>query len=163
MAWLWALHMDDVSRDAARREILCKGRLVEGHPLLGSFVKSASHQGVEILRAVGFDFIVIDQEHAPLGREAVMIGCADLAVSRGEAFVDSSNVCRAVQRVSRAAIATGRRVLAPASSVAAAKWLLDLSIEALVVSTDQGLLRGGATEVRRDFSLRRTEITGTAA
>src|SRR6202020_2885616 len=74
MAWLWALHMVDVSRDAARREILCKGRLVEGHPLLGTFVKSASHQGVEILRAVGFDFIVIDQAHAPLGREAVMIG-----------------------------------------------------------------------------------------
>jgi 2-keto-3-deoxy-L-rhamnonate aldolase RhmA len=96
------------------------------------------------------------------GVDAVMIGCADLAVSLGEASVDSSNVCQAVQRVSRAAIATGRRVLAPASSVGAAKWLLDLGIDALVVSTDQGLLRAGATEVCRDFSVRRTEIAGKA-
>jgi 2-keto-3-deoxy-L-rhamnonate aldolase RhmA len=39
--------------------------------LLGSFIKSPSSHAVEILGYVGFDFVVIDQEHAPLDRAAI--------------------------------------------------------------------------------------------
>lgn len=35
--------------------------------LLGTFIKTASHQTVEILGVAGFDFAIIDCEHAPFG------------------------------------------------------------------------------------------------
>jgi 2-keto-3-deoxy-L-rhamnonate aldolase RhmA len=40
-------------------------------PLLGTFVKMPTPQAIEILGAEGFDFIVIDGEHAPLGRAEI--------------------------------------------------------------------------------------------
>ena len=40
-------------------------------PLLGTFVKMPSPNVIEILGAEGFDFIVIDSEHAPLGRAEI--------------------------------------------------------------------------------------------
>ena len=39
-----------------------------GHPLVGSFIKSPGVCATEILGDLGFDFIVVDEEHAPLGR-----------------------------------------------------------------------------------------------
>jgi 2-keto-3-deoxy-L-rhamnonate aldolase RhmA len=36
-------------------------------PLLGTFVKLPGTQAIEIIGAAGFDFVVIDREHAPLG------------------------------------------------------------------------------------------------
>jgi len=36
-----------------------------GRPLLGGFIKTASHQVVELLALTGIDFAVIDAEHAP--------------------------------------------------------------------------------------------------
>lgn len=40
-------------------------------PLLGTFVKLPTSQAIEILGAEGFDFVVIDGEHAPLGRAEI--------------------------------------------------------------------------------------------
>lgn len=40
-------------------------------PLLGAFIKSPAWQGVEMIGVQGYDFIVIDEEHAPLNRETV--------------------------------------------------------------------------------------------
>jgi 2-keto-3-deoxy-L-rhamnonate aldolase RhmA len=37
-------------------------------PLLGAFVKTASHQAVELVAAAGMDFAVVDAEHAPFDR-----------------------------------------------------------------------------------------------
>ncbi len=40
-------------------------------PLLGTFVKMPTSQAIEILGSEGFDFVVIDSEHAPLGRAEI--------------------------------------------------------------------------------------------
>jgi staphyloferrin B biosynthesis citrate synthase len=40
-------------------------------PLLGAFIKSPNWQGIEIIGAQGYDFTVIDEEHAPFNRETV--------------------------------------------------------------------------------------------
>jgi len=60
--------VNDTHRLAARfRERL----LARREALLGSFVKTPAPQPVEILGAVGFDFVVIDAEHAPMDRQAL--------------------------------------------------------------------------------------------
>ncbi|HXC60964.1 MAG TPA: aldolase/citrate lyase family protein [Steroidobacteraceae bacterium] len=43
-------------------------RLRTRAPLLGTFIKTPVPHPVEIMGAVGFDFVVIDQEHAPFDR-----------------------------------------------------------------------------------------------
>ena len=43
-------------------------RLRGGKPLAGVFVKSRDPAHVEILALAGFDFVVIDAEHAAFGR-----------------------------------------------------------------------------------------------
>jgi 2-keto-3-deoxy-L-rhamnonate aldolase RhmA len=42
-----------------------------GQRLAGTFVKTASHQTVEVLGTTGLDFIVIDAEHAPFSQNAL--------------------------------------------------------------------------------------------
>jgi 2-keto-3-deoxy-L-rhamnonate aldolase RhmA len=44
-------------------------RFVRREPLIGSFVKTPT--GHAILGDVGFDFVVLDQEHAPFDRSAI--------------------------------------------------------------------------------------------
>lgn len=43
-------------------------RLRKGEPVVGIFVKTASHQVFEILAGAGVDYVVIDAEHAPYDR-----------------------------------------------------------------------------------------------
>lgn len=43
-------------------------RLQAGAPLVGTFLKTPTSHGTEIVGALGFDFVVIDQEHAPFDR-----------------------------------------------------------------------------------------------
>jgi 2-keto-3-deoxy-L-rhamnonate aldolase RhmA len=45
-----------------------RARVRSGAPLVGTFVKTASHQTLEVLGTTGLDFTVIDAEHAPFGR-----------------------------------------------------------------------------------------------
>src|SRR5690606_26689245 len=42
-----------------------------GEPVLGMFVKTTSPQIIELLACTTLDFIVLDAEHAPFGREAL--------------------------------------------------------------------------------------------
>lgn len=44
-------------------------RLLSRHPMFGTFLKLPTTQVVEILGPIGYDFVVIDQEHAALGRD----------------------------------------------------------------------------------------------
>lgn len=46
-------------------------RISAHEPMLGTFVKFPSSQAIEILGAEGFDFVVIDAEHAPLDRTQI--------------------------------------------------------------------------------------------
>lgn len=46
-------------------------RLKAKEPMLGTFVKMPTSQAIEILGAEGFDFVVIDGEHAPLDRNSI--------------------------------------------------------------------------------------------
>ncbi|WP_182422337.1 aldolase/citrate lyase family protein [Aureimonas sp. ME7] len=48
-------------------------RFMQGHRLLGTFVKTPAPQPIEILGTVGFDFVVIDEEHAPFDRAQIDI------------------------------------------------------------------------------------------
>lgn len=53
-------------------------RFRRGEPLLGAFVKTPTSHGSEILGGAGFDFVVIDEEHAPIDRSAtdqMLLGC----------------------------------------------------------------------------------------
>lgn len=47
-----------------------RSRLIAREPLVGTFVKTPTTHATEILGAVGFDFVVIDEEHAPFDRLA---------------------------------------------------------------------------------------------
>src|SRR3546814_929719 len=46
-------------------------RLKARDHLLGTFVKTPTTHATEILGLLGFDFVVFDQEHAPLGHDAL--------------------------------------------------------------------------------------------
>ena len=46
-------------------------RLKAREHLLGTFIKTPTSHATEILGLLGFDFVVFDQEHAALGREAL--------------------------------------------------------------------------------------------
>lgn len=59
--------MQNARRDRAGFKQLLKQRA----PLLGTFVKMPTTQAIEILGAAGFDFVVIDGEHAPLDRATI--------------------------------------------------------------------------------------------
>lgn len=50
-------------------------RLLARKPMLGTFLKLPTTQVIEILGPLGYDFVVIDQEHAPLDR-----GITDLMI-----------------------------------------------------------------------------------
>lgn len=46
-------------------------RLVAGEHLAGTFIKTPTGHSVEIFGDVGYDFVVIDEEHAPFDRQAI--------------------------------------------------------------------------------------------
>ena len=46
-------------------------RFLAGEPLLGSFIKTPTSHSIEILGGLGFDFVVIDEEHAPFDRVSI--------------------------------------------------------------------------------------------
>ena len=46
-------------------------RLLAGDHLLGTFVKTPTSHATEMLGQLGFDFVVFDKEHAPLGHAAL--------------------------------------------------------------------------------------------
>jgi 2-keto-3-deoxy-L-rhamnonate aldolase RhmA len=46
-------------------------RFVGRETLLGSFIKTPTTHSIEILGSIGFDFVVIDEEHAPFDRVTI--------------------------------------------------------------------------------------------
>jgi len=48
-----------------------RARLGRGDILAGTFIKTPSGHSVEIMGDLGFDFVVIDEEHAPFDRRAI--------------------------------------------------------------------------------------------
>ncbi|WP_454747371.1 HpcH/HpaI aldolase family protein [Ciceribacter selenitireducens] len=53
-------------------------RFVECETLFGTFLKTPTTHASEILGSVGFDFVVIDEEHAPFNRETtdrILLAC----------------------------------------------------------------------------------------
>ena len=48
-----------------------RARLAACETLIGSFIKTPSVHAIEILGDVGFDFVVVDEEHAPFDRRAI--------------------------------------------------------------------------------------------
>ncbi|WGF87798.1 HpcH/HpaI aldolase family protein [Marinivivus vitaminiproducens] len=53
-------------------------RVRDGERLFGTFLKTPSTHAAEILGAVGYDFVVVDEEHAPLNPETterILLAC----------------------------------------------------------------------------------------
>jgi 2-keto-3-deoxy-L-rhamnonate aldolase RhmA len=48
-------------------------RFLAAEPLLGTFIKTPTSHAIEILGDIGYDFVVIDAEHAPFDRRAIDI------------------------------------------------------------------------------------------
>jgi 2-keto-3-deoxy-L-rhamnonate aldolase RhmA len=55
-------------------------RMLAGNRLVGTFLKTPTGHGTEIVAGVGYDFVVIDQEHAPFDRTTTDIA---LMAARG--------------------------------------------------------------------------------
>ncbi|MFT4000848.1 MAG: aldolase/citrate lyase family protein [Rhizobium sp.] len=78
-------------------------RLLAKERLLGSFIKTPTAHSVEILGDIGFDFVVIDEEHAPFDRTAIDVavlaaratGTAALVRVSSEATILSALDCGA--------------------------------------------------------------------
>jgi len=72
-----------------------KRRLVSREPMLGTFVKVPAPQNSEILGLEGFDFVVLDEEHAPWDR-----GTLDHALLACKAY-DIAGLVRVAQADAR--------------------------------------------------------------
>jgi 2-keto-3-deoxy-L-rhamnonate aldolase RhmA len=62
---------------AALPHALFRQRFMRGDTLIGTFIKTPSSHTSEILGGLGFDFVVIDEEHAPFDRvtiDAALLG-----------------------------------------------------------------------------------------
>lgn len=60
------------------RAVNFRERLLSGAPLWGSFLKIPATMPAEILGSIGYDFIVVDEEHAPFNRETtdrIVLAC----------------------------------------------------------------------------------------
>ncbi len=65
----------EVSVRSAAPDINLRSALISGERALGTFVKTTHYQTVELLAGTGLDFLVLDAEHAPFGREALDACC----------------------------------------------------------------------------------------
>ena len=93
----------------------------------------------------------IDDIVAVEGVDAIFIGCADLAVSLGQTSADSPRIREMAGHICRSAAQSGRTVMAPAPTPAQARWLIELGATALVVGSDQSMLRGAAEATCEQF------------
>jgi staphyloferrin B biosynthesis citrate synthase len=62
-------------------------RLTGGGHVLGTFIKTPTSHSIEIIGGVGFDFTIIDQEHAPFDRSSIDIGCLAARAANTAAIV----------------------------------------------------------------------------
>jgi staphyloferrin B biosynthesis citrate synthase len=52
-----------------------RDRLRRKQHVLGTFIKTPTSHSTEIVGSVGFDFVILDQEHGPLDRAAIDVAC----------------------------------------------------------------------------------------
>ena len=52
-------------------QISFRQRFISGELLLGTFIKTPTTHAIEILGGLGFDFVLIDEEHAPFDRVTI--------------------------------------------------------------------------------------------
>ena len=52
-----------------------RGKIKERRHVLGTFIKIPTSHTTEIVGLAGFDFVIIDAEHAPFDRAAIDIAC----------------------------------------------------------------------------------------
>ncbi|AEC22105.1 HpcH/HpaI aldolase [Pusillimonas sp. T7-7] len=71
-----------------------RSRLSAGNDLAGTFVKTTSHQVIEVLGSCGLDFVVIDAEHAPFGRGSLDVCCMAARASALPALIRTSGARR---------------------------------------------------------------------
>jgi 2-keto-3-deoxy-L-rhamnonate aldolase RhmA len=64
-----------------------RSRLKNGEHVLGTFIKTPSSHTTEIIGEVGYDFVVIDQEHAPFDRGTIDLACLGARASGTAAIV----------------------------------------------------------------------------
>ena len=99
-------------------------RFLRGETLLGTFIKTPSPHTTEIVGALGFDFVVIDEEHAPFDRvsiDTVLLACR-AAGTAGIVRVAESSPAKLLAALDDGAVG----VMTPhLSSVTAAKAVSD--------------------------------------
>ena len=66
-------HRGRTSASAAQPDL--RSVLNSGELTIGTFVKTTHYQTVEVLAGTGLDYLVLDAEHAPFGREALDACC----------------------------------------------------------------------------------------
>ena len=64
-----------------------RARFAAGEQLVGTFIKTPTSHGIEILGDLGYDFVVIDEEHAPFDRVSIDIGILAARASGTAGFV----------------------------------------------------------------------------
>jgi staphyloferrin B biosynthesis citrate synthase len=87
----------------------------------------------------------VDEIAAVPGVDALFIGRADLAVAMNLSTVDAGEVHEASHRICAAARAAGKPAMAFVTSDDDARVMLSLGVTALIISSDQGLLRMAAS------------------
>lgn len=65
--------------------------IAEGQTLTGTFVKTTHYQTVEVLAGTTLDFVVLDAEHAPFGRESLDACCLAARAGRLPALVRTAS------------------------------------------------------------------------
>src|SRR4051794_25802921 len=61
--------------DVRRPPTEFRSRVARKEHVLGTFIKTPTTHATEIVGAVGFDFTIVDQEHAPFDRGTIDMAC----------------------------------------------------------------------------------------
>ncbi|MEQ1615445.1 MAG: aldolase/citrate lyase family protein [Hyphomicrobiaceae bacterium] len=64
-----------------------RSRLAKGEVVAGTFIKTPTAHAIEIFGEIGYDFVVIDEEHAPFDRQAIDHGLLAARAGRIAALV----------------------------------------------------------------------------
>src|SRR5258705_10500800 len=64
-----------------------RARFAAGEQLVGTFIKTPTSHGIEILGDLGYDFVVTDEEHAPFDRVSIDVGILAARASGTAGFV----------------------------------------------------------------------------
>ncbi|MBS7707243.1 HpcH/HpaI aldolase family protein [Chelatococcus asaccharovorans] len=64
-----------------------RNRVMRKEHVLGTFIKTPSSHTTEIIGSVGYDFVIIDQEHAPFDRGTIDLACLGARASGIAALV----------------------------------------------------------------------------